>query len=548
VSISGDRPVETISSSQSADIVPPAARTLTAGWINDLYVGATPDAPQYGFYAAANQPILLGNAAATALPSPIANTWSAAEWRLGAELAAIGGLSGFEPGPAVNTGVNGLSGAVTPPQSNGVTGVKTGTSSLAIPIGTRGYVTSAEWYFPTQADGRVSANGVIWLQSGELRDATAFAVLAAQIAGQTNSIVVAPAISSFEIPTQPGAFLGSAALQRAVAAMMLGDRGALVISANAAGYQGVLPEKILFAGQRLGGGFAAEAAAYTVDNGAALNVLGAVMFDGVAVPDQFAPSVAKLDSVGMPLYQIASPPQTANNWGRTTEQLVALHPDKFVGVQFDDGSTLDAMVTLATGWINDMYAGVNGPSDPRYGIYGSPNDGTYVANQPIVMGETGVTTLPAPPPVDINQYAGRWYEQGSIKQPSSTGLVNTAANYTPQLDGTITVETYGTYGQSGPARSTTGSAVPVNAANTRLTVSFSGEPTRDEPGNYWILDYAPDYSWAIVGGPNGTSGSILTRQQVIPEAEYNALVARAYRLGVRGTITPTAQYPTIPPV
>ena len=79
-------------------------------------------------------------------------------------------------------------------------------------------------------------------------------------------------------------------------------------------------------------------------------------------------------------------------------------------------------------------------------------------------------------------------------------------------------------------------------------MSFSGEPNRNEPGNYWILDYAPDYSWAIVGGPNGTSGSILTRDQVIPEAEYTALVSRAYQLGVRGTITPTAQYPAIPPV
>jgi lipocalin len=547
VGISGDRPTESLSSSQSADIVPPAARMLTAGWINDLYVGATPDAPQYGFYAAANQPILLGPAAAIPLPSPVANMWSAGEWRLDAELAAIGGLTGFEPGPTVNTGVNGLSGASTPPLSNGVTGVKTGSSSLAIPIGPRGFVTSADWYFPTQADGRVSANGVIWLQQGELRDVVAFAALAAQIAGQTNSVVVAPTISSFEIPTLPGCFLGSAAMQQAVAAMMLGDRGSLVISATAAGYQGVLPEKILLAGQRMGGGFATEVAAGTVDNGAAANLLGVVMFDGVAGPNQFAPSVAKLESLDIPVYQIASPPQAANNWGRTTEQLAALYPDQFIGVQFEDGSSLDAMVTLATGWINDMYAG-NGPTDPRYGLYGNPNDGTFVSNQPIVMGETGVTTLPAPPPVDINQYAGRWYEQGSVKQSPSTGLVNTAVIYTPQSDGTITVETYGTYGQSGPATSTTGSAVPVNAANTRLHVAFLGDPTRDEPGNYWILDYAPDYSWAIVGGPNGASGSILTRQHVIPEAEYNALVARAYRLGVRGTITPTAQYPAIPPV
>jgi hypothetical protein len=429
-----------------------AARTLTAGWINDLYAGAAPDDAQYGFYAAANRPILLGAAAATPLPSPVANMWSAAEWRLNAELAALGGPSGFEPGPAVNTGVNGVSGALAPPQSNGVTGVKTGTSSLAIPFGPRGYVTSADWYFPTQADGQVSANGVVWLQRGDLGDAAAFAALAAQIAGQTNSIVVAATISSFEIPTRPGAFLGGAALQQAVADMMLGDRGALVVSANAAGYQGVLPEKILLAGQRLGGGFAAEVAARTVDNGAAANLLGVVMVDGVAAPDQFAASLDKLDAAGIPLYQIASPPQAANNWGGTTEQLAALLPYQFVGVQFDDASPVDAVITLATGWINDLYAG-NGPSDPRYGIYANPNDGTYVANQPIVMGGTGVTALPAPPPVDINQYAGTWYEQGSVKQEPSSGLVSVTQIFTPEHD-FIGVEYSGAVGPDGPVACT----------------------------------------------------------------------------------------------
>ena len=421
--------------------------------------------------------------------------------------------------------------------------MKTGTASLAIPFGTRGDVTTADWYFPTQADGQVSASGIIWLQQGELGDAAAFAALAAQIAGQTNSVVVTPAISSFEIPTRPGAFLGSAGMQQAVADMMFGDRGALAISANAAGYQGVLPEKILLAGERLGGGFAAEVAGRTVDNGAAANLLGVVMVDGVASPNQFAASFDKLDSAGIPLYQIASPPQAANNWGSTTEQLVALQPDQFVGVQFDDACPLDAVMTFATGWINDMYEGT-GPIDPRYGLYGNPNDGVYVANQPLVMGDASVTVLPAPPPVDIAQYLGTWYEQGSVKQVLSTGLVNTKAVYTLQ-DSTIAVVNSGTYGPGGPAWTVTGSAVPVNAANTRLSVSFSGAPTSAEPGNYWILDYAPDYSWAIVSDPTGTSGSILTRDQFPSEAEYDALVSRAYQLGVRGTITPTAQYPTV---
>lgn len=53
-----------------------------------------------------------------------------------------------------------------------------------------------------------------------------------------------------------------------------------------------------------------------------------------------------------------------------------------------------------------------------------------------------------------------------------------------QADGTIVLKNSGNYDPDGSAWETTGSAVPVNAANTRLSVSFSGEPNRDEPGNY----------------------------------------------------------------
>lgn len=130
-----------------------------------------------------------------------------------------------------------------------------------------------------------------------------------------------------------------------------------------------------------------------------------------------------------------------------------------------------------------------------------------------------------------------------MKPANSIGLVNITAVFTPQPDSTIAVENSGTYGPDGPAWTVTGSAVPVNAAHTRLSVSFSGEPNTGEPGNYWILDYAPDYSWAIVSDPTGTSGSILTRGQFPSEAEYTALLSRAYQLGVRGTITPTPQFP-----
>ncbi len=537
-----------------------ATYTFSTGWINDLYTtDASPQDPQYGFYPAAGQQVILGNAAAAGLPSPILNQVSGIDAFLKTAVDGVFKLLGIPTPPPVNTGSNGVSTLVTPPDTNGVTGVKTGHSVLTIPSG-NGYDANADWYFPTQADGSVQANGIIWLQHGFLGFKDWYRNMATAIAQQTNSIVVAPQIFWFN-----DAFSGVAAAQ-----MFVGDRAALNISANQAGYSGLLPQNFLLTGHSAGGNFATVAGAGTVDNGAAADLLGVVMFDGVSFPDVFPAAIAKLDSLGIPDYQIAAKPQQWNAYGVTTEELAALHPGQFVGTMIDNGSHTDsvdgnwladlasalvvkksppggkaAVRTFATGWINDIYAGL-GPTNPGYGIYGNPNDGTYVANQSIVMGEAGATTLPAPPPVNVNQYAGTWFEQGSVKLPFAWGLVNTKAVYTPQPDGSIKVQNSGNYfGPNGPQTNITGSAVSVNSpTNTRLNVAFFfGKPKDKEPGNYWILDYAPDYSWAIVSDPSGFSGYILTRDQTVPTAEYQSLVDRARQLGVWGPITPTKQYP-----
>jgi lipocalin len=359
--------------------------------------------------------------------------------------------------------------------------------------------------------------------------------------------------------------------------MFVGDRAALNVSANKAGYEGVLPETFILTGHSAGGRFATAAGATFVENPDAVvaDLLGVVMFDGVSRPPTFTDQLQTLIDAGIPDYQIAAPPQSWNAWGVATEAMLEKYPNQFFGVQIDAGSHSDviggnslfarlgavlsdlivrpsppggkaAVRTFATGWVNDLYAD-RGPTDPLYGIYGRDPSDPYVANQPIVMGEAGATTLPAPPPVDINQYAGTWYEQGSVKMFFSLGLVNTTATYTPQSDGSVKVENAGNYfGPNGPSSTITGAALVVNSpTNTRLNVGFFfGQPNNtDEPGNYWILDYAPDYSWAIVGDPNGTAGYILTRGQEITDTEYDALVARAYQLGVKRNITRTLQFP-----
>jgi len=560
-----------------------AVYNLSTAWINDLYGGYTPDDPQYGLYSAANGQIIMGNTAAVSLPTQFANNLSPLDTVIKRVIDAVGEIFGLTPTPPVNTGSNGVLGYQKPQFSNGVTGVRTGSAPLLIPSGPNGYNAPADWYMPTQADGSVQANGVIWLQHGFAGFNTWYADMAQALAQETNSIVVAPNIFWFD-----PAFSGVAAAE-----MFVGDRAALNVSANAAGYDGMLPQTFILTGHSAGGRFATAAGAGTVANGAAKDLLGVVMFDGVS-GDQFAAQLAALTGVGIPDYQIAAPPQSWNAWGRTTQALTTLYPDQFNGVQIDAGSHTDviggnslwgwlgelgsdlivkpsppggkaAVRTFATGWLNDLYNGT-GPADPVYGIYtpGAAPTPTPVPdpyeptgyNTPIVMGQAGATTLPAPPPVVVDKnlpptqnYLGKWYEQGSVKMFFSVGLVNTTATYSLNTDGSIKVENAGNYfGPNGPSSTITGSAVPVTGSNnTRLNVGFFfGQPNASNPGNYWILDFDPDYRWAIVGDANGTSGYILTRDQQFSTEEYDKLVARAYQLGVKRNITKTAQYPTVP--
>ncbi|QZT60708.1 lipocalin family protein [Mycolicibacterium austroafricanum] len=440
-----------------------------------------------------------------------------------------------------------------------VTGVQTGRAKLTIPVGSKDYRTRADWYLPTQADGSVAATGVIWLQHGFLGNKASLSKLARTLSQQTNSIVVAPNLSSFPLACA-GCWINGEPMQEAVAAMFLGDRTSLNASANTAGYLGTLPQDFVMSGQSAGGGFAtAVGGYYTEDPTSNGSLRGVMMFDGFAFGGVLSKSLAKLDDPFIPVYQIAAPPQPWNSSGASTKELVAARPGQFVGVTLAGGSHADALIggnplfdffaqlvagfsppgntdavyTLATGWINDMYQGL-GPSDGT-GIYGDPD-------QYIVMGDTAAIVLAPPPIVDVDSYLGTWYEVGSVKQFFSIGLVNTKAVYSLNPDGSIKVENSGNYFfNNGPESSIVGSALPVDPTNNKLNVRFFGPPSAHPPGNYWIVDLDPDYQWAIVTDPTGFSGFLLSRIPVVSADFYQQLLDRASVNGVRGWITRTRQ-------
>lgn len=505
-------------------------------------------------------------------PGPVAtvvlNVMSALGWS--ARPAAVAAFPALAPWaattPAAPAATTSAQAAAIAVGSTTVTGVQTGRAQLTIPIGTNGYTTRADWYLPTQADGSVAATGVIWLQHGFLNDKSFLSALAKTLSQQTNSIVVAPNLPSFPSLRCSGCWINGVPMQEAVATMFLGDREALNASALAAGYQGVvLPESFILSGQSAGGGFAANVGGYyAVDPRNNDSLRGVVMFDGVSFSGAMTASLERLDTLDIPVYQVAAPPQAFNSNGATTKELVAGRPGQFVGATLAGGSHADAILgssplidffaqlvtsfsppgntaatyTLSTGWINDLYQGL-GPADGT-GIYGAPD-------QYIVMGDTAAVVLAPPPVVDVARYLGTWYEVGSVKQFFSIGLVNTKAVYglDPE-DGSITVENSGNYFfNNGPESTITGSALPVNAENNRLNVTFFGPPSARPPGNYWIVDLDsgadPEYQWAIVSDSTGLSGFLLTRSPTVSDDFYQELLDRASVKGVKGWITRTRQ-------
>ncbi len=145
--------------------------------------------------------------------------------------------------------------------------------------------------------------------------------------------------------------------------------------------------------------------------------------------------------------------------------------------------------------------------------------------------------------VDVTRYTGTWYEIASVKQFFSVGLVNTTANYSLLPNGSIQVVNSGRYfAPNGPLSTITGTAVPVDASNARLNVSFTGSNSANPPGNYWIVDLDPDYQWAIVSDPTGTSCFLLTRTPSVSDELRADLLARAAAKGVDiSNVTETPQ-------
>lgn len=132
--------------------------------------------------------------------------------------------------------------------------------------------------------------------------------------------------------------------------------------------------------------------------------------------------------------------------------------------------------------------------------------------------------------VDIERYAGLWYEIARFPHRFERGLVGVTATYTLQENGRIGVLNQGYEGSmQGRLRQTSAYAkIPDAELPGRLKVYFVWFFGAD----YHILDLdTANYSYALVGSKSPNYLWILGREPKMEEATYQKLVSKAASLG-----------------
>lgn len=127
--------------------------------------------------------------------------------------------------------------------------------------------------------------------------------------------------------------------------------------------------------------------------------------------------------------------------------------------------------------------------------------------------------------VDLNRYAGVWYEIARLPNPFEKNLKCITATYTLREDGRITVLNSGRrISDPAEASSSEGLAwVPDKNVPAKLKVRFFWPFS----GNYWIIHLDKDYKYVLVGDPSFKYLWILCREKSMDEVTYKMLLDRA---------------------
>jgi apolipoprotein D and lipocalin family protein len=139
------------------------------------------------------------------------------------------------------------------------------------------------------------------------------------------------------------------------------------------------------------------------------------------------------------------------------------------------------------------------------------------------------TPLDTVPSIDVGRYMGKWYEVARLPNPFQNMCESdVTAMYSQMHDGKLKVINV-CKKSDGSITSVEGSARQARSSqqNSKLQVRFAPAWLSWLPvvwGDYWVIDLAADYSYAVVGEPNREYLWVLSRTPKIEPALYEKIV------------------------
>jgi apolipoprotein D and lipocalin family protein len=142
--------------------------------------------------------------------------------------------------------------------------------------------------------------------------------------------------------------------------------------------------------------------------------------------------------------------------------------------------------------------------------------------------------------VDVKRFSGTWYSLYSIPTMFDKGSRETTTHYTLNKDGYYDVVTTCIKNEQGEIRTIKSKIFQVEGTNNAQMKAQFVWPFKID---YWVIDLAPDYSWAVVGHPDHKFLFIMSRKPEIDQKLHEEIVAKCKAMGYPVEKLTSQQFP-----